>query len=98
MQNKINKNVSKKVVEIDLQELEQKPEFKVGKFAQEVDWCDTMIWGFQEVRKLFPNFELLTPQGKPGVYVIYFEPSKTIYLGESSKVSFEIARIRTIVA
>jgi hypothetical protein len=47
------------------------------------------------LQKLLPNFKLLQPQLKPGVYGIYFPTINQIYWGQSIKTSFELSMYST---
>ena len=47
------------------------------------------------LQKLLPNFTLLSPQGKPGIYGFYFPLNNKIYWGESKNVSFEMSMYRS---
>lgn len=49
----------------------------------------------QDLKKNFPNQTFLKPQSQPGIYVLFFPSSKSVYIGESQKVNREILEIKT---
>lgn len=47
-----------------------------------------------DLKNLFPSETFFEPKSQPGIYVLFFPSSKSVYIGESKKVNREIAEIK----